>query len=217
MGSLTAPATQSPSFSVSGLSFTRNDELLFSDLEFHLAPGEVLLVEGQNGSGKTTLLRTLCGLAMPSDGEIRWCGRDIREVRPEFFADLAYVGHCAGLKGELTPVENLAFTQATQQARHDVAPTDALARLGLPENCEWVPSRCLSAGQQRRVALARLLVTQARLWVLDEPFTALDLAGRRQIETMLAEHAAAGGIAILTTHHVLEVDGACTRQLRLGP
>lgn len=217
MGSVTVPATQPPSFSVSGLSFTRNDELLFAGLEFHLASGEVLLVEGQNGSGKTTLLRTLCGLAMPSDGEIRWCGRDIRETRPEFFADLAYVGHCAGLKGELTPVENLAFTQAMQYAKPDVAPMDALVRLGLPENCEWVPSRCLSAGQQRRVALARLLVTRARLWILDEPFTALDLAGRRQIEVMLAEHAAGGGIAILTTHHALQLDGASTRQLRLGP
>jgi heme exporter protein A len=203
-------------FEVNGLSFTRNDETLFSHLEFHLSSGEVLLIEGANGIGKTTLLRTLCGLATPSDGEVRWCGRDIRDTQPEFFAELAYVGHLAGLKGDLTPIENLAFAQLMQQARPDITPADALDRVGLPADCDWVPSRRLSAGQQRRVALARLLVTRARLWILDEPFTALDREGRQRIEGLLAEHAAAGGITLLTTHHALQVDGAPTKLLRLG-
>jgi heme exporter protein A len=204
------------SLEVRGLSFHRNDEPLFTDLGFQLSSGDVLLVEGSNGSGKTTLLRTLCGLAMPSAGEIRWCGREIRDAQPEYLADLAYVGHLAGLKGELTPIENLAFARRLHSARDEVAPADALERLGLPPECDDLPARRLSAGQQRRVALARLLISRARLWVLDEPFTALDHAGRGRVEELLAEHAARGGIAILTTHHAMQVDGANTRQLRLG-
>lgn len=185
------------------LQMERNDELLFSNLELSVKPGQVLQVEGRNGSGKTTLLRILCGLTLPTDGEVRWRGRNIRGTYPDFVTDLCYVGHLPGVKGELTPLENLEFFRAGRQWRSSISTEHALDQLGLPMECETVPCRRLSAGQQRRVALARLLLTEARLWVLDEPFTALDPQGRDTVERLLAGHLAAGGLAVVTTHHAM--------------
>ncbi len=179
----------------------RNDEPLFSNLAFSVEPGQVLQIEGRNGSGKTTLLRILCGLTLPSGGDVCWRQRTIREAYADFVNELCYVGHLPGVKGELTPLENLEFFRAGRQRRTDVSAEQALERLGLPFECEEVPCRRLSAGQQRRVALARLLLTEARLWVLDEPFTALDPEGRDTVESLLAEHLAQGGLAVVTTHH----------------
>lgn len=181
----------------------RNDEPLFSDLELSVLPGQVLQIEGRNGSGKTTLLRILCGLTLPTGGEVRWREQNIRAAYPDFVTNLCYVGHLPGVKGELTPLENLEFFRAGRQQRTGVSAEQALERLELPVECEEVPCRRLSAGQQRRVALARLLLTEARLWILDEPFTALDPQGRDTVERLLAEHLAAGGLAVVTTHHVM--------------
>jgi heme exporter protein A len=201
---------------VDRLELTRNDRVIFTDLNFSLATGQILQVEGHNGSGKTSLLRILCGLTMPNDGEVRWCGEDIREASTDYYADLCYVGHYPGVKEELTPLENLAMVKSLGRAREGVDAEEVLERIGLPFGHEDQLCSRLSAGQRRRIALARLLITDARLWVVDEPFTALDRAGRRMVEEMLMAHAKAGGMVILTTHHGVELGDCSVEMLHLG-
>ena len=213
---MSAPGNQAIRLEVHQLAFTRSDRVLFSDLSFALEPGQVLQIEGHNGSGKTTLLRTLCALSTPSDGEVRWCGENIRKVLPDYLEELAYVGHIPGVKEELTPLENLAFAQAITRPRPGIDAESALERIGLPVEHEDIPCRKLSAGQRRRVALARLLMSDARLWVLDEPFTALDRVGRKMVEQMLRDHASAGGMAVITTHHTVSLDNSPVQHLHLS-
>jgi heme exporter protein A len=202
-----APAAPGELIAVRDLSCVRDDRVLFQDLSFSLGCGEVLQVEGRNGSGKTSLLRILCGLALPTSGEVLWRGEAINRVRAEFLADLTYVGHAHGVKVELTPVENLRIARALQRQRAGVSPEQALQRVGLL-GFEDVAARALSAGQCRRVALGRLLVTQTRLWLLDEPFTAIDRRGMRDVEAILEQHVANGGTVVLTTHHPIRM-GDC--------
>ena len=183
---------------VDGICCERGDRVLIDDLSLRLNPGEIMQVEGANGSGKTTLLRTLCGLSQPSKGEIRWGGKPIRHIRPEYHAELTYIGHLPGIKADLTPAENLQFLHGL----HDRKPTDDFAvldRIGL-FGFEDVPARQLAAGQRRRVALARLLVESSPLWILDEPFTAIDRAGTGILVEILSDHLARGGMVILTSH-----------------
>ncbi len=199
-----------------GLALSRNDRYIFTDLNFSLAAGQILQVEGHNGSGKTTMLRILCGLTLPSEGEIRWCGEDIRKNLAEYYAQLAYVGHAPGIKGELTPLENLELARSMSRPRKEADAEQVLERLQLPAYCDDVLCHNLSAGQRRRVALGRLLMLDARLWVLDEPFTALDPGGRKLVEELLSGHAQEGGMAVLTTHHVVNLEGCIVRGLQLG-
>lgn len=189
---------------VRNLSCSREDRDLFSGLNFHLTTGHAIQIEGPNGSGKTTLLRMLCGLRLPDEGEICWDGNDINEERAAFLSNLSYIGHAHGVKGELTPLENLRVSQAMAARNNTLSLDDALERVGL-FGFEDVPSRTLSAGQRRRVALARLLINPVPLWILDEPFTAIDLQGQKQIENMITEHILGGGMAILTSHHPLDL------------
>ncbi len=189
---------------IRNLSCTREDRSLFSGLNFKLAPGQALQIEGPNGSGKTTLLRILCGLRLPDDGAIYWNDTDIQEQRSNYLGNLAYIGHNHGVKGELTPLENLRVARAMSLFSNDITEDEALARVGL-FGFEDVPARTLSAGQCRRVALARLLITPAPLWILDEPFTAIDIQGQQQIEEMITHHVLQGGMAILTSHHPLDL------------
>ena len=196
------------------LECVRDDRVLFRGLNFTLEPGQILQVQGRNGSGKTSLLRILCGLSPPAEGEVRWCGENIQSSRPEYFAELAYVGHAHGVKGELTPVENLNLARGLGRAS-GMEPVEALEHLGLA-GYEDVPSRFLSAGQRRRVALARLLILQARVWVLDEPFTALDVHGVDFIESMLLGHKNRGGMVMLTTHQPLRMDESHVTRILLG-
>ncbi len=199
-----------------GLAISRNDRYIFTDLNFSLEAGQILQVEGHNGSGKTTMLRILCGLTLPTEGEIRWCGENIRKNLAEYHARLAYVGHAPGIKDELTPLENLNLARDMDRPRDGADAEQVLERLQLPAYCDEVPCRNLSAGQRRRVALGRLLMLDAQLWVLDEPFTALDPAGRRLVEELLSEHAKAGGMAVMTTHHVVNLEGCTVQRLQLG-
>ena len=186
------------------LACERGERLLFANLDLTLEAGQVLRVEGQNGAGKTSLLRVLCGLSLPLEGEIRWAGEDIRRRRTEYLTELAYVGHAHGVKGELTALENLRVAGALAGHRDEPA-RQALGELGLA-GFEELPSKILSAGQRRRVALARLKVSRARLWILDEPFTALDRAGVAAVEQMITLHARAGGLCLLTSHQPVELD-----------
>ncbi len=197
------------------LTCIRNGRRLFSGLSFMLEGGEILQVDGANGSGKTSLLRIMCGLALPDEGEIHWCGAPINRVRPEFLAGIAYIAHAHGIKEELTARENLRIARALGSGGADVGAEQALERVGLG-GFEDVRARTLSAGQKRKVALARLLVSKACLWVLDEPFTGLDKAARGITEAMLATHSSQGGMTLLTTHHSANIDCARIRHIHLG-
>lgn len=198
-----------PLLSGTGLAVFRGDRCLFKRLEFALNDGEMLLIEGANGSGKTSLLRAIAGLLEPETGRIMWRGEDVRRQRQAFHAELVWLAHRLGLKGDLTPVENLRFD--TGLRRCDWQRLDeVLDRLGIA-GLVGLPVRSLSAGQQRRVSLARLLLSRARLWLLDEPFTNLDAAGRELVQTLIGEHLDDGGLCVVATHQPLGIDGRQTR------
>lgn len=196
---------------VSGLACSRGERQLFADVSFSLAAGEWLHVQGANGAGKTTLLRALVGLSPPAAGEIRWRGVLAREA--ELQRDLLYLGHQAAVKDDLTPLENLRFAAALDDAPLESSVAlAALARLGL-RGREHLPVRVLSAGQKRRVLLARLLTRRAPLWVLDEAFNALDSQAVQLLGELVGEHLAGGGLAVLTSHQPLPLPGG--QELRL--
>lgn len=194
-----------------GLACSRDDRLLFSGLSFELAAGQALLLEGANGCGKTSLLRILCGFREPDAGDIFWTGERLEDGA--YHRDMAYVGHADGTKKELTVLENLRFALA-MKAGGAYSIDDALAKVqlaGFDDN----PVHTLSAGQKRRLSLARLLITANRLWILDEPFTSLDRQGIRLIESLIAEHVAGGGLAVLTSHHDLSLPGIELKTIHL--
>jgi len=183
----------------SDLECERGGRRLFRTLTFSVNSGEIVRVAGANGSGKTSLLRILCGLLTPSAGEVRWNGARIQSLKEEYARHLLYLGHAPAVKDELTGAENLrvacvlAGLSTTAEQRRD-----ALARFGVPGD---KPVRQLSQGQRRRAALARLSVSwQAPLWLLDEPFTALDAAAAELTRTLLGEHAQRGGSVVYSTH-----------------
>lgn len=189
----------------------RGEKLLFRNLSLSLDEGQMLQLLGANGSGKTTLLRALCSLVALEAGEIRWRGKPLAKVRERFFSEMLYAGHSDGLNGDMSARENLSF--AARLRGGDVARVDAaIARVGLERQVD-LPCRALSAGQRRRVGLARLLVADALLWLLDEPLTALDTAGRELVETLLAEQLASGRSVIFTTHQPLQVQDCELRTL----
>lgn len=197
------------------LACERDDRWLFEDLDLDIGAGEIVRVEGPNGSGKTTLLKILSGQFADHEGDLFWNGRPMREARQDFLACLLYLGHAPGVKAALTPLENLAWYQALAGRRGDEASRlAALETVGLT-GFEDVPTGQLSAGQQRRVALARLELTPRPLWVLDEPFTAIDRDGVAALEARLVAHARAGGCVLVTTHHELHAGGEL-RRIRLG-
>ncbi len=201
---------------VSDLGCARGDHHLFAGLNFSLSSGELMQVQGPNGSGKTTLLRTLCGLAMPEAGEIRWRGKNVRAMREEYLAELVYLGHHNAIKDELNALENLQINAGLAGAATDEKRAmNALRRMGLRKK-ELLPVKVLSQGQRRRVALARLLVSDAPLWILDEPLTALDVGAVDLMQELIGEHLAQGGMVMFTTHQPLQVAGVQTRGLALA-
>ncbi len=199
---------------VKNLSCERDERQLFANLSFSVCAGEVLQIEGQNGSGKTSLLRILSGLSAAFDGEIYWQQQPIEQVQEAFFQSLLYIGHTTGVKAALTAEENLAWMMRLAPHLHKLTLHQALKKVGL-YGFEDVPCYSLSAGQQRRVSLARLYLSTAPLWILDEPFTALDKQGVAEKEGIIAQHVHQGGIVILTTHHSLRIPGINVRCINL--
>ncbi|WP_348539350.1 cytochrome c biogenesis heme-transporting ATPase CcmA [Rugosibacter aromaticivorans] len=192
---------------VSGLACSRGERRLFADVSFSLAAGEWLHVQGENGAGKTSLLRLLVGLSPADAGEIYWRGVAVAAGESDFRRELVYLGHHAAVKDELNALENLQFSAALDGMRLDEqAALAALKRLGL-RGREALPVRVLSAGQKRRVLLARLLTRPAALWVLDEVFNALDSGAVQLLGVLLGEHLARGGLAVLTSHQLLPLPG----------
>jgi heme exporter protein A len=199
--------TPAPTLAAIALECQRGDNLLFAGLDFEVRAGQLMQIEGANGSGKTSLLRILAGLSRASEGEVRWRGVDILSQRSAYFAEMAYLGHALGVKADLSPLENLKIALALTGLPFDEdAAFEALARTGL-QGKEELPARALSAGQKQRVALARLLVCPATLWIMDEPFTALDVSGIALVRELLEAHLERGGMAILTSHQAVKVRG----------
>jgi heme exporter protein A len=198
------------------LECVRGDRRLFSGLGFALDRGTLLHVHGRNGSGKTTLLRAVCGLLQPQQGEIRWNGAPVRSLKEDFCREVLYLGHLNGIKMDLTGIENLRVAATLDGDRvHDEQVWEALGRIGLA-GFEDLPTRVLSQGQKKRVALARLLLSNARLWVLDEPFVALDHSAVEHLQTLIAGHLDQGGMVIMTTHQAVALTCGEIRRLELG-
>lgn len=185
------------------LTCERGDRELFRDLSVTVRANEITQIHGPNGGGKTTLLRILCGLTLPTEGQVLWEGKEVTRGTwsdtAHYRANTCFIGHSNGVKAELTPLENLRVWQALYEFADDDALEEALDKVGL-FGFEESLCRTLSAGQRRRVALARLLVTGAKLWVLDEPFTSLDRAGIEWVEQCMTNHAQGGGAVVFTSH-----------------
>ncbi|WP_097423075.1 cytochrome c biogenesis heme-transporting ATPase CcmA [Escherichia coli] len=189
----------------------RDERTLFSGLSFTLNAGEWVQITGSNGAGKTTLLRLLTGLSRPDAGEVLWQGQPLHQVRDSYHQNLLWIGHQPGIKTRLTALENLHFYHRDGDTAQCL---EALAQAGLA-GFEDIPVNQLSAGQQRRVALARLWLTRATLWILDEPFTAIDVNGVDRLTQRMAKHTEQGGIVILTTHQPLNVAESKIRRISL--
>lgn len=206
-------------FEALNLSCVRDERTLFSGLSFTVEPAEMVQIEGRNGAGKTSLLRILAGLSSPDAGEVRWQGVNTRRQRDVFHQQLLYLGHQPGVKSVLTAFENLAFYQSVnRQSVNGKGDADAiyqaLENVGLP-GYEDVTVAQMSAGQQRRVALARLWLSDAPLWILDEPLTAIDKEGVATLITLFEQHTQQGGMVLLTTHQDLQGMSRDVRKLRL--
>ena len=198
-------ATTTSMLETRSLECVRDDRLLFSDLSLKLADGEVLQIEGANGSGKTSLLRILCGLRRAEAGEVLWQGEDVSDVREDYYANMIYIGHLPCIKGDLTTLENIRSLLDTRSQSAPIEEIDAaLTKVGLA-GFDDVASKALSSGQRRRILLAFLLLSKTKLWIMDEPLTALDVQGVALVESMLMEHREAGGSAIFTTHHGMQL------------
>ena len=203
-------------FMAQDLACLRGDRLLFKNVGFELKAGGLLYVLGENGCGKSSLLRMLCGLLMPEQGAVFWGNKKIKEDAESYLPNLTYIGHLNGLKDDLTALENLQIS--ARLAGNDVSSKQALAALtaiGIAR-CANLPVRVLSQGQKRRVALAMLWLTQSQLWILDEPFAALDVASTEVLASRLGEHMTNGGMTIITTHQDVSISALTTQTLRLS-
>ncbi|WP_112481014.1 cytochrome c biogenesis heme-transporting ATPase CcmA [Vibrio variabilis] len=201
---------------VTNLTAIRDERVLFENLSFSLQIGDLVQIEGRNGTGKTTLMRIVAGLGDKEEGDIKWNGESIQSNREDFHQSLLFLGHQTGVKRDLTAFENLRFYQSIHAPlTSDQQIFTALTQVGLAGR-EDVPVAQLSAGQQRRVALARLWLSEQMLWILDEPLTAIDKQGVKVLENLFLEHANKGGIVLLTTHQDMFSDNPKLKKITLG-
>ena len=203
-------------FEARSINAWRGDRHILRDVSFTIRPGEFLKVTGPNGVGKTTLLRVICGLLPAETGELYWRNQPVRGRRDEFHAEMAYLGHLNSLKADLTARENLKFLAGLRETLTDEDIDAALERVGILSRGD-LPARSLSAGQKRRLALARLVLANAAFWVLDDPVTNLDTAGIELVEALIHEHVSRGGLAIAAAHQRLLDDATILRRLELEP
>lgn len=203
-----------PQLSVNNLCCIRGERRLFEGLVFTLSPRQVLLVEGSNGSGKTTLLRVLSGIRLPDEGEVCWNAEPIEGLKGDYLEQLAYVGHLDGIKRDLTAWENLAFALAMGKG-NDQAIAAVLDEVGLA-GYEDIPAAQFSAGQRRRLALARLLLIKARLWILDEPVTSLDRAGVAWFQSLVVRHVQQGGMVVMSAHQDMDFGDIAVQRINLS-
>ena len=199
---------------IDDLACIRDDRVLFEHLSLSLAGGQMLLVEGSNGSGKTSLLRILTGLKLADEGDVYWRGQSIGKLEAEYYEQVSYVGHHDGVKRELTCLENLRLVQAMGKPTELDLDT-ALERVNLYRYGDSLVAS-LSAGQKRRLALARLLVVESVLWILDEPFTSLDKSSMGYFESLFDQHLQQQGVVIMTSHHDIPMAGADVQRLNLS-
>ena len=198
-----APQSTAPLLEAREITCVRGERELFSKLNLQLSPGECLHIRGENGIGKTSLLRLLTGLASPEAGEILWGGRSIKVDAQDYHRKLLFLGHRDALKEDLTALENLLMYGAIDSIA--IAEEDALSslwRFGL-KGREDLPVSCLSAGQKKRVLMARMLTRRAQAWILDEPFNALDTQAVSELQELIAEHLESDGLVVLTSHQPL--------------
>src|ERR1700730_680629 len=198
------------------LGCVRGDRRLFKDVNFSLEPGTFLQLQGPNGSGKTSLLRILCGLLAQVEGEVRWQGENTRSLGEDFFTVVTYLGHRNGVKDELTALENLRVSNALNGIEVSISKArSVLKQMGLGGR-ELLPARLLSEGQRRRVALARLVVCNTSVWLLDEVLTSLDKTATLLVKSLIEEHLTNGGIAVVATHQELGLSAGSIQRLELG-
>ena len=201
--------TSPTSLELDGVHVWRGDRHVLRGVSFRLRPGQLLHIVGSNGAGKTTLLRVACGLIVPEEGQVSWQDSDIRTDRAGYQSQIAFAAHEAALKADLTALENLRFAVGLRRAVSVKELTASLARTGADAYAD-LPARVLSAGQKRRVAMARVLAFEAPLWLLDEPFSNLDDAGVRLIADLVAAHVRGGGSAVVVAHHGLDLGSGAT-------
>lgn len=206
--------------SVNNLGCIRGERVLFKKLSFSLTSGQLLYVQGENGSGKTTLLRTLCGLSQPMVGDVLWNDEKISKLAEDYHGQLLYVGHLAGIKEDLTAVENIQFSVSLSgfTVNREQA-IQALDALGIAR-CADLPTRVLSQGQKRRIALTQLWLQndaqQTPLWILDEPFTALDVNMIEDLTQHIETYVKSGGMVLFTSHQKPSFDSQLMQDLVLG-
>jgi heme exporter protein A len=193
----------------------RGDRHILRDVSFSLREGEFLKLTGPNGVGKTTLIRVVCGLLPAESGGVEWRGKPVDSSNDEYHAEMTYLGHLNSLKSDLTARENLRFLAGLREALTDADIDAALDRVGVLSRGD-LAARSLSAGQRRRLALARLLLSGAVLWILDEPVTNLDVAGVGLVEDLVREHVGRGGLALAAAHQRLLDDEPFLRRLELS-
>jgi len=194
---------QMPLLSANKLTCIRENRILFDELSFEVNAGNLIQIEGANGTGKTSLLRILAGLSQPYEGEVLYGQSRITQCREEYYQDLTFIGHLAGVKGEISALENLSFNLTIQDDQLDDI-SNAIDAVNLT-GFEHVNAANLSAGQNRRIALARLWQSTSKIWILDEPFTAIDKAGVVALEQLFINHTTQGGAIVFTSHQELQI------------
>ena len=193
----------------------RQDNILFSDINFQLNEGELLQIDGVNGSGKSTMLRICAGLTQATEGQVFWNDQNINDCRYQYQQTMTYIGHTNGVKEALTAKENIKVIHALSGRDDKIDYNLVLGQIGLPDVDDILLSK-MSAGQKRRIGLTRLIINSSKIWLLDEPFTSLDVNGKSIIEKLIVNHCQNGGMVIFATHQSMEIEGHEVRHIHLG-